>query len=301
MPAVSHIQYSSFLLTLFGIASDDGVVRFLLTAGAIGMLYKQNASISGAEVGCQGEVGSACSMAAGALADVLGGTPEQVENLLDRSYASYLQRLSPISQTPHSKRKKSCLLEKSLWKDFLRHMAFLEEHGFITPSGELTTDGQWAAKLRVDQPLLIAEGFRKSVFPINDSALMAAITAAFVFERESDERMEKVVIPKSLISVITDLRKALTPFARDLLASGFQARPLFLQPAAAVHAWAIGEPWEKALEIAGSEEGIFASLILRTAVNLRHIRSLHDIFPEAAESSAIAVELILRDPVVQYY
>jgi L-serine dehydratase len=61
-------------------ANDDGVVRFLLAAGAIGSLFKENASISGAEVGCQGEVGSACSMAAGALAEVLGGTPEQVEN-----------------------------------------------------------------------------------------------------------------------------------------------------------------------------------------------------------------------------
>jgi L-serine dehydratase len=61
-------------------ADDAGVVRFLLTAGAIGSLFKENASISGAEVGCQGEVGSACSMAAGALAEVLGGSPEQVEN-----------------------------------------------------------------------------------------------------------------------------------------------------------------------------------------------------------------------------
>ncbi|MFF5208867.1 L-serine ammonia-lyase [Streptosporangium sp. NPDC000396] len=61
-------------------ADDDGVVRFLLTAGAVGVLFKENASISGAEVGCQGEVGSACSMAAGGLAEVIGGTPEQVEN-----------------------------------------------------------------------------------------------------------------------------------------------------------------------------------------------------------------------------
>ncbi len=61
-------------------ADEDGIIRFLLTAGAIGILYKKNASISGAEVGCQGEVGVACSMAAGALAEVLGGTPEQVEN-----------------------------------------------------------------------------------------------------------------------------------------------------------------------------------------------------------------------------
>jgi L-serine dehydratase len=61
-------------------ATVDGVVSFLLTAGAIALLYKENASISGADVGCQGEVGVACSMAAGALTEVLGGTPEQVEN-----------------------------------------------------------------------------------------------------------------------------------------------------------------------------------------------------------------------------
>ena len=61
-------------------ADDDGTVRFLLTAAAIGTLFKINASISGAEVGCQGEVGSACSMAAAGLAEVMGGSPEQVEN-----------------------------------------------------------------------------------------------------------------------------------------------------------------------------------------------------------------------------
>jgi L-serine dehydratase len=60
-------------------ADDDGIARFLLVSGAVAMLYKMNASISGAEVGCQGEVGVACSMAAAGLAEVLGGTPEQVE------------------------------------------------------------------------------------------------------------------------------------------------------------------------------------------------------------------------------
>jgi L-serine dehydratase len=75
LPAVLH-YYTRFCPG----ASDEGVVRFLLCAGAIGVLYKENASISGAEVGCQGEVGSACSMAAGALCEVLGGTPAQVEN-----------------------------------------------------------------------------------------------------------------------------------------------------------------------------------------------------------------------------
>ncbi|URM89540.1 L-serine ammonia-lyase [Streptomyces sp. MRC013] len=75
IPAVLH-YYANFVPG----ADEDGVVRFLLAAGAIGMLFKENASISGAEVGCQGEVGSACSMAAGALAEVMGGSPEQVEN-----------------------------------------------------------------------------------------------------------------------------------------------------------------------------------------------------------------------------
>ena len=60
--------------------SDDDCIRYLLTAAAIGILYKTNASISGAEVGCQGEVGVACSMAAGALTEIMGGTPIQVEN-----------------------------------------------------------------------------------------------------------------------------------------------------------------------------------------------------------------------------
>jgi L-serine dehydratase len=74
IPAVLH-YYWRFVPG----ASEEGIVRFLLTAGAIGILYKLNASISGAEVGCQGEVGVACSMAAGALTEVLGGSVPQVE------------------------------------------------------------------------------------------------------------------------------------------------------------------------------------------------------------------------------
>ncbi|MEM9441711.1 MAG: L-serine ammonia-lyase [Pseudomonadota bacterium] len=74
IPAVLHYY------TRHAGGDDDGVVRFLLTAAAIGILCKENASISGAEVGCQGEVGSACSMAAAGLCEVLGGTPAQVEN-----------------------------------------------------------------------------------------------------------------------------------------------------------------------------------------------------------------------------
>jgi L-serine dehydratase len=75
VPAVLH-YYERFCPK----ANEDGIIDFLLTAGAIGILYKENASISGAEVGCQGEVGVACSMAAGGLAAALGGSIYQVEN-----------------------------------------------------------------------------------------------------------------------------------------------------------------------------------------------------------------------------
>lgn len=75
LPAVLH-----YFVRFIPGADEDAVVRFLLTAAAVGILFKTNASISGAEVGCQGEVGSACSMAAAGLCEVLGGTPAQVEN-----------------------------------------------------------------------------------------------------------------------------------------------------------------------------------------------------------------------------
>jgi L-serine dehydratase len=75
VPAVLH-YYMRFVPG----ADAEGVERFLMAAAAIAMLYKTNASISGAEVGCQGEVGVACSMSAGALVEVMGGTPLQVEN-----------------------------------------------------------------------------------------------------------------------------------------------------------------------------------------------------------------------------
>jgi L-serine dehydratase len=75
IPAVLH-YYVKFVPR----ADEDGVVRFLLTAAAIGVILKETGSISGAEVGCQGEVGSACAMAAAALTEVMGGNPEQVEN-----------------------------------------------------------------------------------------------------------------------------------------------------------------------------------------------------------------------------
>lgn len=85
IPAVLH-YYWEFCPQ----ANEDGIVCFMLTAGAIGALFKENASISGAEVGCQGEVGSACAMAAAGLAAATGGSPEQVENAAEIAMEHHL-------------------------------------------------------------------------------------------------------------------------------------------------------------------------------------------------------------------
>jgi L-serine dehydratase len=85
LPAVAY-----YYLRFVPGADLAGIRRYLLTATAIGSLFKANASISGAEAGCQGEVGSACAMAAGALCAVLGGTPEQVENAAEIAMEHHL-------------------------------------------------------------------------------------------------------------------------------------------------------------------------------------------------------------------
>lgn len=85
IPAVLH-----YYLTFYSNAKPEQAIDFLLTAGAIAILYKRNASISGAEVGCQGEVGVACSMAAGALTAILGGTPTQIENAAEIAMEHHL-------------------------------------------------------------------------------------------------------------------------------------------------------------------------------------------------------------------
>jgi len=229
---------------------------------------------------------------------LLSHAPQQVEDLLQRSFATYLLKHTTAGRSARKQRRGDTNL---LWQDFLRHLAFLKDHAYVDPDGRLTEDGRWTSQLRVDQPLLIAEGFRQDAFPRRDPALMAALTASFVFERESDDRFEKSALSQPLLKAFLKLRESLAHFARDMISRGFPARPLFLRPAAAVYAWATEESWEKTLAIAEMEEGIFASLILRTADNLRHIRNLRAIFPEAAESADQAIDLIMRDPVAMYY
>jgi superfamily II RNA helicase len=225
---------------------------------------------------------------------LLSHAPDQIEDLLDKSFATYLMTNDGKSG---GNQNAPGVNQQFLWQDFLRHLQFLEDRGFVSADGRLTDDGVWSSKLRVDQPLMIAEGFRLGIFPQSDPVLLAAIIALFVSERESDDRIDKTFRPKALLKAFTNVKKGLTPLARHMAKRGFEVKPLFLRPASTVYAWATGQPWESVLSLAEVEEGTLARIILRTADNLRHIIALKPVFPEAAETAAVANDLILRDPV----
>jgi len=233
-----------------------------------------------------------------ALNLLLSHTPGQIEDLLKKSFATYM---IVKARKKRAARKHLRNEHKHLWQDFLHHLDFLEETGYVTESGALTDDGVWASRLRVDQPLMIAKGFRLKVFPESDPALLAAIIALFVNERESDDSIDKAFKPKTLLKTFFNVKKSLLPFATLMTDRGFDVRPLFLRPAVTIYAWATGQPWEKVLSIAEIEEGDLAMLILRTADNLRHIKTLTQVFPEAAETAAASIDLIMRYPVTMDY
>ncbi|UCG07900.1 MAG: DEAD/DEAH box helicase [Desulfobacterales bacterium] len=224
---------------------------------------------------------------------LLSHKPGEIEELLKKSFASYLRRKTSSKQQRN-------IAPGDLWPDFLHHLDFLQQTGFVSTEGELTDDGRWASQLRVDQPLLIAEGFRRGLFPESDPAQLAALISSFVNERESDDRAAKKKSTKSVAKAFATLVRGLKPFAGQMLASGFEVRPLFLNPTAATFAWVGGQPWEKVLNLSEMEEGDLAMLLLRTADNLRHVRALIHVFPQAATSAAAAIEMILREPVVYY-
>lgn len=227
---------------------------------------------------------------------LLSYSPDQIEDLLKKSFAAYL--------IMKGEKFAGRFIENSynyLSEDFLRHLNFLKKTGYVKNNGELTEDGKWASKLRVDQPLLIAEGFRLGVFPESDPAILAAMIASFVDERKTEDRIDKEFMPKSLLSVFLKVTKALRPFSRLMATRGFEVRPLFLSPAVTIYAWATGRPWEKVVSVSEIAEGDLAMLILRTADNLRHIRALEQFFPEAAETARKSIRLIVKEPVASDY
>lgn len=189
---------------------------------------------------------------------------------------------------------------EGLWLSFKRHLRFLKETGFVDAHDQLTPDGVWASKLRLDQPLLIAEAIRKGgVDDVSPEALAGGL-APFVWDRtlEKDMRVPGRFDLNDLGNVL-DRIFDLIQGIRDLKKRrGFDDPPLQFWPAAALFMWAKGVPWEQLLTFVSVAEGDLASLIMRTADHLRQVANLQETHPNLADVAKEAVDLILREPVV---
>ncbi len=187
-----------------------------------------------------------------------------------------------------------------LWASFKRHLRFLKEMGFVDETDQLTPDGDWASKLRLDQPLLIAEAIRRKALSGISPEVMAGCMAPFVWDRVQEVElltqspMDLKNCEDAFSNVIESIQEIRTLKAKR----GFENPPILFWPAAALFLWAKGVPWERLLSYIPVDEGDMASLILRTADHLRQATNLKKSHPELVSVAHTAIEHILREPVL---
>lgn len=188
----------------------------------------------------------------------------------------------------------------ALWHEFTRHCDFLVMNGFSNPDGSLTEDGYWAAKLRLDQPLIIAELIRKGVLEQLTPELLCAIIAVFVNDKFRDlDQDEKVRWDRQKLKKCYALMKSeIEAIVARKKQHGFSVPNVQFWPAAALYLWSMQHSWEDVLQLTGTDEGDLAMLIFRTADNLRQIVSLEATHPELAAKAGSCIRLLLREPVV---
>ncbi|MDB4444290.1 DEAD/DEAH box helicase [bacterium] len=187
-----------------------------------------------------------------------------------------------------------------LWVSFKRHVRFLMETGFVDEADRLTPDGLWASKLRLDQPLLIAEAIRKGGFHGLEPEIMAGCIAPFVWDRvqELDLKGESPINLRKCEEAFYRILDQIGEISRLKAKRGFENPPILFWPGAALFLWARGVPWDRILYYIPVDEGDMASLIVRTADHLRQVTNLRATHPELASVARRAIDLILREPVL---
>ncbi|MCP4714854.1 MAG: hypothetical protein GY868_07040 [Deltaproteobacteria bacterium] len=184
--------------------------------------------------------------------------------------------------------------------EFTRHLDFLILNGFATETGALTEDGLWASKLRLDQPLIIAELIRKNKFSSMTPEMLAAMIAVFVNDKYRDLELDTSISwsKKDVMGVYDQLKDAIQDLTRKKEEHNFKLPVLQFWPAAALYTWASGEGWEGVIRLTAVDEGDLAMLIFRTADNLRQLTSLEKTHPELAAKAHQSIRLLLREPVI---
>jgi superfamily II RNA helicase len=186
------------------------------------------------------------------------------------------------------------------WLSFKRHLRFLKETGFVDEADRLTPDGDWASKLRLDHPLIIAEAIRRGSFDGVSPEIMAGGIAPFVWDRVQELEF-RIRSPLDLAEMEQVFYRILSRIEgiRELKARRhFENPPVLFWPAAAVFLWARGVPWDGLMAFIPVDEGDLASLVIRTADHLRQVANLEETHPELSLVAKTGVELILREPVL---
>ena len=221
---------------------------------------------------------------------LLSQTPEDIRKIFERSLAAYQKTIR------HHGADFSAA--KALWKDFSRHFKFLQKEGFVDENGALTEDGHWASRLRLDYPLLVAQCLRENAFPKENEKILAAVVAFFAYDRDDEIKLSMKDLPPKLLLSFKKVVLAVRPLIHRLEAAGFATVKPHTAAGVAMYYWAQGHSWDSVIKATGIAEGDMATLVLRTADNLRQIASLKDAYPEIAECAYKAREAILREPVL---
>ncbi len=227
--------------------------------------------------------------------------PEEVRVLIDRSLAAFQQARRLEARRKGGGRVKAEKVDvcEALWQDFLRHTGFLQETGFVDDRDELTWEGQWAAQLRLDHPLLVAEAIRKGSFDGAPPEIVAAMIAPFVVDSDRSEELDKSLTVRSqdLSRRLDRMKRDLKDLSRRMKRGGFEISEIPMWPALATFLWAKGMSWTALLRAVPLEEGAMSMMIMRTTDHLNQIMGLRQSHPELAEVAREATPLIFREPV----
>jgi superfamily II RNA helicase len=242
-----------------------------------------------------------------------GGEGELLEQQMEELPCELCPRFKDC-HTPRNRRLRSLLQElrsmglriegmaEGLWLSFKRHLRFLKETGFVDPADRLSPDGEWASKLRLDHPLLIAEGIRKGAFAGAAPEVLAGLIAPFVWDRDLDVavRVPEEMPVEPLERAWALVADAIEGIRAAKTVRGFPNPRILTWPGVALYLWAGGIPWEELLFAVPVDEGDMASLVTRTADHLRQVAGLEESHSELASRAEEAVSSILREPVVQF-
>jgi superfamily II RNA helicase len=220
---------------------------------------------------------------------LLSHDPEGVKKLLGLSFAAF-------HENPRRKRE----AQVRLLKDFQNHLNLLEELDYVDAQGAPTYDGRWAAQLRLDHPLLIAELIRAGEFNGLDSQELAAVIAPFVVDKDRDVFVSREIWERTrpLWKRFRRMIQRLKPLVQFMIARGFSAPSIMFWPAASVFLWAEEVDWDELISHISADEGDLSMLILRTADHLRQLISLEAVEPELAKTARGGIPLLIRPPLV---